>query len=100
MVNHPHRATASRKIIATWSWDVKVGIYDNCTVTVRLYEDRAVHREPYVRWIGNTGGYAERTNRIEGRMHAQLLRIAARQVEDESDYTDRVAEIVHEAAYA
>ncbi len=44
--------------------DCKVGIYDNCAYIARIYPDRIVATVPFVRWIGNTGGYAENTYRI------------------------------------
>ena len=95
MINHPNRSV-SRKLIADWSWDVSPGIYTG-TETVRLYEDRALHVEPYVKWVGNSGGYAERNNRITGRTLAALLQVAAQQVADECDYTDRVRDILYQS---
>ena len=44
--------------------DCKVGIYDNCEYIARIYADRIVVTSPYVKWVGNTGGYAERKERI------------------------------------
>ena len=44
--------------------DCKVGIYDNCEYVARIYADRIVVTSPYIRWAGNTGGYAERKERI------------------------------------
>lgn len=38
--------------------DVQVGIYDSAYVA-RVYKDKIILITPYVRWIGNTGGYAE-----------------------------------------
>lgn len=37
---------------------VKVGIYDGEYV-IRVYADLITVVIPYVRWVGNTGGYAE-----------------------------------------
>lgn len=91
------KTTASRKIIATWTDSVKVGIYDS-EWTVKLYADRAVLRAPYVKWVGNSGGYAEATHRITGRQLTSLLAIAKEQVEDDEDYTERVKEIVWSVA--
>lgn len=88
------RPTPSRKLIAKWSDSIQVGIYDNSSWSVRLYADRAVARIPYVKWVGNTGGYAEQHERITGKQHAELLEIARQQVDDEADYTDRVARLV------
>jgi len=42
----------------------KVGIYDNCEYIARIYPDRIVVTSPYVKWVGNTGGYAEKRERI------------------------------------
>lgn len=42
----------------------KVGIYDNCEYIARIYADRIVVTSPYIKWVGNTGGYAERKERI------------------------------------
>lgn len=44
----------------TISQDCKVGIYDNCAYTARVYSDKIIVVSPYVKWIGSTGGYAER----------------------------------------
>ena len=44
--------------------DCNVGIYDNCEYIARIYPDRIVVTSPYVKWVGNTGGYAERKERI------------------------------------
>ncbi len=44
--------------------DCKVGIYDNCQYVARIYPDRIVVTSPYVKWVGNTGGYAESKERI------------------------------------
>lgn len=38
--------------------DVKVGIYDSEYVA-RVYKDKIILVVPYVKWAGNTGGYAE-----------------------------------------
>ena len=82
---------AMGKIIATWSDDTSVAIYDHETWTVRLYEDRAVYHYPTVRWVGNSGSLAHTTDRITGDTHKALLKIAREQIEDDADYTDRVA---------
>jgi hypothetical protein len=44
----------------TISRAVSVGIYDNCAYTARIYADKIIVTCPYVKWLGNTGGYAER----------------------------------------
>mgnify|MGYP003431720302 FL=1 len=38
--------------------DVQVGIYDSEYVA-RIYKDKIIVVSPYVKWVGNTGGYAE-----------------------------------------
>jgi hypothetical protein len=40
--------------------DVKVGIYENCEYVARVYADKITVKSPYVKWTGNTGGYAEK----------------------------------------
>jgi hypothetical protein len=42
---------------------VKVGIYD-AEYTARVYAGKIITVSPYVRWRGNTGGYAERREAI------------------------------------
>ena len=39
--------------------DAKVGIYENCRYVARVYADKIILVSPYVKWTGNTGGYAE-----------------------------------------
>lgn len=46
------------KPIYTISKDVQVGIYDSEYVA-RIYNDKVIVTIPYVKWVGNTGGYAE-----------------------------------------
>ena len=48
----------------TITMDCTVGIYDNCEYVARIYTDRVVVTSPYVKWVGNSGGYAERKERI------------------------------------
>lgn len=43
--------------------DVKVGIYD-AEYTARIYKDKVIVVSPYVKWVGNTGGYAEQKESI------------------------------------
>ena len=43
----------------TITFDCKVGIYDNCAYIARVYADKIIVTVPCIRWIGNTGGYAE-----------------------------------------
>ncbi len=44
--------------------DVSVGIYDNCEYIARIYKNKIIVVSPYVKWVGNTGGYAEAKNAI------------------------------------
>lgn len=84
------------KLIAKWSDDIKVGIWDNEEWTLRLYKDRAILHYPTVRWVNNSGSLHYTSERITGRRHASLLKIAQEQADDAADYTDRVSEIVRE----
>jgi len=43
----------------TITLETKVGIYDNCEYVARVYGDKIIVVSPYVKWTGNTGGYAE-----------------------------------------
>jgi hypothetical protein len=47
------------KTTYTITKDTKVGIYDNCEYVARVYADKIIVISPYVKWVGNTGGYAE-----------------------------------------
>lgn len=76
----------------TLTADCQVGIYDNCTRVARVYADRTVATLPYVKWVGNTGGYAEAKHRITGRDHEAILAAMS----DECD--DTAWEIIHRAA--
>ena len=92
--------TASRKLIASWSDDIKVGIYDS-KWSVRVYEDRALLVMPTVKWVGQTGGYHEIKSRITGRDLSKLLAIAKSEIEDDAvgEYTEQVKEIIWGAQY-
>ena len=90
----------STKLLQEWTWIVKVEIYDNCTVTIRLYEDRAILRLPGTKWQGNTGGYhlyrsrLDRSNSSDANTLRDLLKIADEEKQDGEDYTDRVKELL------
>jgi hypothetical protein len=84
----------SRKLIAEWSRDEQVGIWDNCTATIRLYADRAVYKGNTVRWTNNSGSLAALNRRITGAPHRKLLELAAQQAEDDADYADDAFEAV------
>ena len=45
--------------------DVQVGIYDSEYIA-RIYKDRVIVITPCVKWVGNTGGYAESKESIRG----------------------------------
>jgi len=44
--------------------DVTVGIYDNSEYVANVYTDKIIVTTPYVKWAGNSGGYAERKESI------------------------------------
>ena len=48
------------KATYTITKSVQVGIYENCEYIARVYADKIIVVSPYVKWVGNTGGYAER----------------------------------------
>ena len=52
------------KPLHTITKNVSVGIYDNCEYVARVYSDKIIVVSPYVKWVGNTGGYAERKEAI------------------------------------
>jgi hypothetical protein len=39
--------------------EVKVGIWENRNMVARIYDDKVIVIEPYVRWMGNSGVLAE-----------------------------------------
>lgn len=89
----------SRKLLAEWSWDCSVGIWNNETESVRLYSDRAIHKSPYVKWVNNSGSLAETTERYTGQLLEQLKAIAQQEVDDDADYEDRVRELLFQDRY-
>jgi hypothetical protein len=84
----------SGKRISSWSDDIKVGIWDNESWTLRLYEDRALLKFPTVSWRGDSGSLEYASKRIEGRIHKSLLKIALNEVADDEDYTEQVRELI------
>lgn len=86
--------TPKGKLIAEWSDSVKVGIWDGCDTSIRLYADHAIYRAPYVRWRNNSGNLDVASRRITGADHAALLAIAAEEAEDCEDYTERAFELL------
>lgn len=63
---------------------VQVGIYDNCTYVARIYADKIIVTTPYVKWLGNTGGYAESKEKIT---HPEILSAVALALRDDADTT-------------
>lgn len=50
--------------IRTITKDVQVGIYENCEYVARIHKDKIILVTPYVKWAGNSGGYAEKKDAI------------------------------------
>lgn len=48
----------------TITLDTSVGIYENCEYTARVYAEKIIVVSPYVKWVGNSGGYAEKKEAI------------------------------------
>lgn len=67
----------------TLTKDVKVGIYDNCEYVARVYADKIILVSPYVKWVGNTGGYAE--SKVAIRDQAIVSRVLADIADDAED---------------
>lgn len=44
---------------------LKVGIWDRCEWYLRLYDDLAVVRTPYVKWVDNSGSLAFEVRQIK-----------------------------------
>jgi len=90
------------KKIKTWSNDIKVGIWDNETWTLTLYNDKAILHMPYVKWIGNSGSLDEHVTRFDtesgGKMLERFKKIASQEIEDGEDYTERIKELVWDIA--
>lgn len=65
--------------------DVTVGIYDNCEYIARIYSDKIIVVSPYVKWVGNTGGYAESKNAIrDQKVIDSVLQAMADDCEDDA----------------
>lgn len=65
------------KLLHQITQDRKVGIYENAEKVARVYDDKIILTLPYVKWIGNTGGYAEKKISIRdmeliAKVHAEL----------------------------
>lgn len=63
--------------------DVKVGIYENCEYVARVYADKIILVSPYVKWVGNTGGYAE--SKVAIRDQAVVARVLLDIADDAED---------------
>lgn len=48
------------KLIKEITKPVKVGIYDNCRYSARLFPEKVIVRTPYIRWVRNSGNLAIR----------------------------------------
>lgn len=81
------------KPIAQWTDNIKVGIYDG-EWRLNLYNDKAILHKPYVKWVGSTGGYAEKTHRITGAHLERIKTVRADEIEDECDYTHRIKDLI------
>lgn len=92
-MSNGNTTTASRKLIASWSAEEQVGIWIG-KWSVRLYEDRAIIKIPYVKWANNSGSYAVATHRVTGRDLDRLLKLAAQEREDDADYTEDAHAII------
>lgn len=80
------------KLLREWTGTITVGIYECCTWTVRLYEDRAVIKMPGVRWTGNTGGYHLYRSRATDEQLAELRAVLAEEQADDEEYDDTLLE--------
>jgi len=54
---------------------VKVGIYENSSYVATVYANKIILTIPYVRWIGNSGNYAER--KVALRDHELITKVIA-----------------------
>ena len=84
----------SNVLIREWTGEEKVGIWENCRWSVRLYEDRAICKSFVVRWGGNTGSLGTSHERHTGVVLETLKRIAREEGEDSADYTERVYDFI------
>ena len=63
--------------------DAKVGIYENCYFVARVYAEKIILVSPYVKWEGNTGGYAAR--KVAIRDQAVVARVLLDIADDAED---------------
>lgn len=74
------------KTLQTIYADCNVGIYENCEKKGRIYPEMIVVVEPYVKWVGNTGGYAERKVTLrDAKLAKAVLAVLADDDQDEDD---------------
>lgn len=90
----------SKTLVKEWSDYEKVGIWDNCRWSVRLYSDRAIYKGRTVRWVNNSGTLAEVHERWTGPIVAKLAQIAEKEKADDADYTDWIYSIIRDAESA
>lgn len=65
----------------TISKDVQVGIYDSAYVA-RIYKDKIIVISPYVKWVGNTGGYAESKQSIRDQ---EIIDLIIKELDDDCE---------------
>jgi hypothetical protein len=86
------------KPLYTLSKDVQVGIWDNCEMTARIYPDKIIVIEPYVRWIGNSGNLAEAKKSIRNpQTVAEIIANMADDCDDCDDCEDTAWELIDRA---
>lgn len=63
--------------------DCKVGIY-NAEYIARVYSDKIIVTTPYVKWVDNSGSYAEKKESIRDQ---SLIDEVRREIEDDAETT-------------
>jgi len=79
------------KPLKTLTKDARVGIYDSEFVA-RVYSNMIVVISPYVKWVGNTGGYAEYRDTIRDE---EIILKVLKSLEDEDE--DAAWDYIHHA---
>ena len=54
---------------------VQVGIYENSSYVATVYVNKIILTIPYVKWVGNSGNYAER--KVALRDHELITKVIA-----------------------
>jgi len=54
---------------------VQVGIYENSSYVATVYANKIILTIPYVKWVGNSGNYAER--KVALRDHELITKVIA-----------------------